>query len=179
MKRMNRKKKEEFVEMLTEEIKTSKINILANFSGLSVPEMQNLREEVKKADGNIKVVKNNLVEKALKNLSKDELCKFLDGPMLLLGTKEQNEIGVTKSLVTFIKKKGKITLKAGLLNGEIIDSDYINRIGELPGEKEIQGKVVFYLRLPVVRLVNSVRFPMVKIINVINHIKEKKETENG
>lgn len=179
MKRMDRKKKEEIVKTLTEEIKSNKINILASFRNLSVPEMQKLRQEVKKKEGNLKVVKNTLMEIAFKNLSLDEACKFLDGSIILAWTKKDDEISLVKSLIDFRKKVGKIEIKGGILRGEIIQSDYVEGIGKLPGINEIRVSVVSYLKMPIVRVVNSIKFPAVKLVNVINQIKEKKERENG
>jgi len=171
---MKKNKKVELVKMLTEELKLSKLNILVNFSGLSVSEMQNLREQVKK-NGKLMVVKNSLIERTLKDLGQNELCEYLEGPVFVVWTIEKDEIGIIKKLIGFKKDIGKIELKAGFLGGEIISAEEIASIGELPGRKELETLVVSYIKMPVVRVINSLKYPAIKMLNVLNQIKEQKE----
>ncbi|HOK57164.1 MAG TPA: hypothetical protein PLF90_07530 [bacterium] len=62
------------------------------------------------------------------------------------------------------------------MNGEVIEKDKIDQIGKLPGKKELQGMVITMIKMPTVRLVNSIKSPMTKLINVLNQIKSKKES---
>ena len=176
---MKKKEKIEWVKKLTEIMKESKINIFASFLGLSVKEMQDLREMVKEKEGQMIVIKNKLTERVFKNLKKDELCSLLDGPMFVVWTKGKDQIGVIKSLFEFMKKNGKIKVKGALSQDEFLTVEKLEQLSKLPGLKELQSSVVNYIRLPVIKIVNDLKFIIGNIVNIINKIKEKKERENG
>lgn len=176
MKKWTKKRKEEIVKNLTEEFKNSKLNILGNFSNLTVLEMQKIRESVKELGGNVMVIKNNLMDIIFQNLNKNEVCKFISGPSFIIWTNKENEIEIIKSILNFQKDTGKIQIRGGLLNGEIIGKDKIDEIGKLPGKKELQGMVITMIKMPTVRLVNSLKNPITRVINILNQIKSKKES---
>jgi len=176
MKKWTKNKKEEVVKKLTEEFKNSKINILGSFSNLTVLEMQKMRESIREVGGNIMVLKNNLINIIYQNLSKDEVCKFISGPSFVIWSNKENEIEIIKSVLNFQEDTGKIDIKGGLLNGEIIGKDKINQLGKLPSKKELQGRVITMIKMPTIRLVNSLKGPITRVINVLNQIKSKKES---
>jgi large subunit ribosomal protein L10 len=175
MKKLTKEKKKEFVEILTDEIKANNINLLVSFSGLSVSEMQQLRRNLKEAGCNMKVVKNTLLEKAYKNVKFDEMSEKIGGPVFIIWAKSDDEINVIKNLYEFKKKIGKIDVKAGFISDRILSSEELERIGKLPGRKGLEAKIVWCLRLPAMRVVNSLKFPLMKLVNDINQIAETKK----
>jgi large subunit ribosomal protein L10 len=176
MKKWTKKRKEQLVKKLTEEFKNSKINILGSFSNLTVLEMQKMRDNIREVGGNVMVLKNNLIDLIYQNLSKDEVCKFINGPSFVIWSSKENEIEIIKSVLSFQKDTGKIDIKGGVLNGEIIGKDKIDQLGKLPGKKELQGMVITMIKMPTIRLVNSLKSPITRVINVLNQIKSKKES---
>jgi len=176
MVKWTKKRKEEFVKTLTEKFKESKINILASFLKLSVFEMRKIRETIKECGGNMMVVKNNLVEIIFQNLNKDEVCKFISGPTFIVWSNNENEVEIIKKLVEFQKDTGKIEIKGGLLNGEIFNKAKLEQIGKLPTKKELQGQIIYLIKMPSIRLINSLNAPILKIINILNQIKTRKES---
>jgi len=177
MKIMNKTKKREIVDWLTEEFKNSTIIVLGNFSGLTVSEMQNLRQSVKERYGNLKVIKNSLIERAFNNLSQDECINYLEGPIFVIWTREGDEVEIIKDIYSFQKKTGKIKIKGGIVNNKTVDANFLEKLSKLPSIKEIQIKIIYNIKFPVIRVINSIRGPVVKIINIVNQIKEKKERE--
>jgi large subunit ribosomal protein L10 len=176
MNKWTKKKKEEFVKDLTDKFKNSKINILTSFSKLSVSEMKKIRDSIKDFGGNMMVIKNNLIEIIFHNLSKDEVCKFISGPTFIVWSNNENEVEIIKKLVEFQKDTGKIEIRGGLLNGEILDKIKLEEIGKLPPKKELQSQIIYLVKMPSIRLINSLRSPIVKVINILNQIKTKKES---
>jgi large subunit ribosomal protein L10 len=175
MKKLTKEKKKEFVEILTDEIKANNINLLVSFSGLSVSEMQQLRGNLKEAGCNMKVVKNTLLEKAYKNVKFDEMSEKIGGPVFIIWAKSDDEINVIRNLYEFKKKIGKIDVKAGFISDRILSPEELERIGKLPGRKGLEAKIVWCLRLPAMRVVNSLKFPLMKLVNDINQIAETKK----
>jgi len=175
MKKLTKERKKEFVEMLTDEIKANNISLLVSFSGLSVPEMQQLRIELKESGCKMMVVKNTLLEKAYKNVSYDEMCNDISGPIFVIWSKESDEIGIVKSLFGFKKKAGKIDIKAGVLGRKIFTSADLERIGRLPGRKELEAGIVWNLKAPIVRIINSLRYPATRVVQDFKQIAETKK----
>ncbi len=173
-KKWTKEKKKEVVNMLTEEIKNSIIIILGSFSNLSVGEMEKMRSAIKEIGGNIMVVKNNLLEIVFKNLSKDEaIPKFISGPTFVIWSNKENEIEIIKSVLNFKKDTGKIEIKGGFLNDEIIEKRKIEEIGNLPGRKELYGRVVYLMKAPLLRLLNSINSPIIRVLNVLKYQTKK------
>ncbi|MCM8818622.1 MAG: 50S ribosomal protein L10 [Candidatus Omnitrophica bacterium] len=174
MKKWTKGRKKEIVEYLTKEIKNSKIKILGNFSKLKVAEMQKIREGVKQQGGNLMVLKNNLIEIIFKNLSKDEaISEFINGPTFIVWSKKENEIEIIKTLLEFEKSIGKVEIKGGILDNEIIGKDKIQELGKLPGKKELQAQIISLIRSPHIRLANSIKSPIIKIVNILKQIEQK------
>jgi len=174
MKKLTKERKKEFVEMLTEEMKTNNINLLVGFSGLSVPQIQQLRAELKASGCKMMVVKNTLLMKAYQNISCDEMCKDISGPIFIIWSKETDEIGVVKNLFNFKKKNGKIDIKKGVMGKKFFSSTELESIGKLPGKKEIEAMIVWNLKAPVVRIINSLRYPVTRIVQDFKQIAETK-----
>ena len=173
MKKMNKNKKKEIVNWLTEEFKNSKIYLLVNFSGLSVLEMQNLRQLIKENNGDIKVIKSSLIERAFKNLSKDEAVNYLGGPIFVVWTKDGDEIEIIKKLYAFGKRVGKIAVKGGVINNKISDAEFFEKLSKLTSIKEIQSKLIYVIKFPVIKITNLIRSPGVRIVNILNQISQK------
>jgi len=170
MKKMTRERKKEFVDTLTNEIRKNNINLLVSFSGLSVGEMQQLREDLKETGCKMTVVKNTLLEKAYKNMNCDDMSKQITGPVFIIYAKSDDEIGVVKNLYEFKKRTGKINLRAGFISNRILSSEDLELIGKLPGRKGIQAKIVLSLRTPALRIVNSIKFPSMKLVSDLHQI---------
>jgi large subunit ribosomal protein L10 len=175
MKKLTKKRKEEFVEMLTDEIKGNNINLLVSFSGLSVPEMQQLRDRLRESGCRMMVVKNTLLEKAYKNMSYDEMCKGITGPIFVIWSKDSDEIGVVKNLFNFKKDAGKIDIRAGMVGKRFFSSEELEVLGKLPVRKELEAKVVWSLKVSFLRITGALRYPVTRLIQDFKQIAEIKK----
>ncbi len=179
MKKMDRQKKEKLVGFLSETINGNRINLVVSFSRLSVPDMQKLRGSVSRFDGNMMVTKKTLLQKTFENLDRKEMSDYLDGPILVVWSRQDDEVALIKSLLSFKSKKGKIFIKCGLIDREVFGEDDIALLGRLPEKKELEAKLVGVLRYPLTRVVNTFKFNISRVIADIKQIKEKKEKEDG
>lgn len=175
MKKLTKEKKQELVSQITEDIKESSINLLVGFSGLSVIEMQGLRRELAELDCSMKVVKNTLLERTYADLDQKDVCKDLTGPVFLVWTKNNDEIGVLKKLLLFQKKTEKIELKKGLIYNKEFGSEELVSIGRLPDKKQMEAMIVYNIRMPLIRIINSLKFPAARLISDLNKIAENKK----
>jgi len=171
---MNRSDKEKWVKFLIEEFKESKVVIFAEFTGLTVKEMEQLRKEAKKVSCKVRVVKNNLVKKSLQFLSKDEACRLLEGPNILLWSRSGDESEILKGLMKFAQVSGKVKVRFGILNQEFVENDYLQHLHRLPSKAVLQATVIGRIKSPLAALVYNVKYPLSRLILVVRTFSEKK-----
>ena len=158
------------VEELKTKLDGAKAVILADYLGLTVAQMGDLRDKIRAAAGELSVAKNTLIKLALQ---KPELDSVLQGPTAILIAKE-DEISPLKALVEFAKNAELPKLKAGILDDRILSTDELNQLAKLPGKLELQAKVVGVLKGPLYGLVNVLSGNTRKLVYVLNAIKDQK-----
>ena len=174
---MNKEDKGKLIKFLTEEFKTSKIIIFAEFTALSVKEMEQLRRTIKGISCNLRVTKNNLVKKTLQSLAKDEACKCLSGPNAIIWSKAGDESEVVKSISKFARGSGKIKIKAGFLNDNFVEKDFLDRLSSLPSKKVLQAMVIGGIKSPLSKLVYNVQYPFSRLILTLKTFSDKRNQE--
>ncbi|MCM8777485.1 MAG: 50S ribosomal protein L10 [Candidatus Omnitrophica bacterium] len=181
MKRLTKKKKEEFVEKMSDEIQKNNLNLIVGFSGLSVPEMQKIREELKDKGCKMQVVKNTLLERIYQKINFGDICKHIGGPAFIIWANVDDEIDIVKKIYDFQKQFRKMDVKAALVGNKLFSSAELALIEKLPRKKEIQSQVVWILRMPVRRIINALNSPLLRVISDFKQIAEnkRKERKNG
>ncbi|MCM8830056.1 MAG: 50S ribosomal protein L10 [Candidatus Omnitrophica bacterium] len=181
MKRLTKKKKEEIVEKMSQEIQKNNINLVIGFSGLSVFEMQKIREALKDKGCKIQVVKNTLLERIYQKINFEDMCRQIEGPTFIVWTNTDDEIDIVKKIYDFQKQFGKMDVKAALVGNKLFSSAELSLIAKLPRKKEIQSKVIWILRIPMKRIINALNFPILRVISDLKQISEnkRKERKNG
>ena len=171
---MNKQDKVLEVQSLTAKIKNAKAIAFTDYSKVTVGQINQLRDKVKEAGGELQVVKNNLVFRALKeNNYKVEKSTF-DGPNLAIFA-NSDEIAPLKILVTLGKTLNALALKIGFMNGRVLSAEELNRLALLPSQKELQTKLVGMLASPPTRLVRSLNWNLQKLVLVLEAVKGKKQ----
>lgn len=141
---MNKSAKEQIVAELHEKLKDVKLAVLADYSGIKVKDITDLRNNLRKAESEFKVVKNNLLSIALKDTEFLPLDDHLKGPKALM-MNFGDVVEPTKILVEFAKKNDKLEIEAGVLDGRILSRDQIKALAELPSREVLLGKLLSVL----------------------------------
>ena len=141
---MNRSAKERIVAELHEKLKDVKLAVLADYSGIKVKDITGLRNELRKAESELKVVKNSLLSIALKDTEFLPLDDHLKGPRALM-MNFGDVVGPTKILVEFAKKNDKLEIAAGVLDGRLLSKEQIKALAELPSREILLGKLLSVL----------------------------------
>lgn len=121
--------KKDVINEISKKIKDSESVVLFTYHGLTVADMANLRNEVKEANGEIKIYKNTLVKRATDELNLD-LTNDLEGPNAILFGKDL--LGPIKALSNFAKEHNCAEIHSGIINGEVVSSDVINEYASIP-----------------------------------------------
>lgn len=154
------------VQNLTQKLKDTKALVLADYQGLSVSQMADLRAQVKKAGGELEVVKNRLLGRAAKEAKVKIADEALAGPTAALWAWE-DEIGPTKALFNFAQDAGSPKIKFGIFEGKTISLERIKQLASLPTMEELRKRLVNTLQSPAFGLVNALNWNMKKLIVIL------------
>jgi large subunit ribosomal protein L10 len=168
--KMPNTKKIFIVQNLTEKFNQARGLIFTDYSGLEVPQINDLRKNIKKAGGEFEVVKNNLIRLAAQNCRLSTNDWQLTGPTAILWIYNQN-LSPIKILNNFIKQNELPKIKFGFWEGEKIDEKRINELANLPGVDQLRGQLLAFLTSPTFRLTNALSWNLKKLILVLKAIK--------
>lgn len=124
--------KKSIVSEITDKIKNSESVILFSYQGLTVADMSTLRNKLREVGAEVKIYKNTLTKIALKDLNVN-LDDFLEGPNALLFGKDLLE--PIKVISEFAKAHDKLSIRVGIISGEIADKSVIDEYASIPSRE--------------------------------------------
>jgi large subunit ribosomal protein L10 len=171
-----RQQKEDTVQVMTNKLGKSKSVVFADYQGLTMAQLQELRKALKEAGAEFSITKNNLLKIALKNNQLTVSDDVLTGPIATLFSYE-DEISPIKTLVKAIKDNQIGKIKAGILDGEVMDEYKVNKLAQLPSKDELRGKVVGVLVAPLHGLLNVTQGNLRNLVYALEQIRLQKGGE--
>lgn len=168
--------KKEKVAELSKKIKDAKSFILADYRGLSVEQDTKLRRAMREAGIEYAVVKNSIARFAAKENGYEGLEEYLKGPTAI-AMSMQDPVSPSKVLFKFAKDYEKLDIKAGVVEGRIVDIEGIKSIASLPSKEELVAKVVGGLSGPLYGIVNVLNANIRGLAVALSAIAEKKQAE--
>ena len=162
------------VEEIKELLKDSKGFYLADFTGLTVAEITDLRRRLREKNALMKVVKNTMARRALEDLGYEGFSEILVGPNAIIVAYE-DPVEPLKSLFEFIKEVNKTQVKVGYVEGTVFDADALKQLSKLPSKDVLRAQVVGTLQAPIYGLVWRLKGMLTSLVLVLNEIKKKKE----
>ncbi|WP_408955496.1 50S ribosomal protein L10 [Natroniella sp. ANB-PHB2] len=169
-----RKAKELVVEELTQKFKDSKSAVLTDYRGLDVAEVTELRDKLREAGVEYKVVKNTLAFLAAKEVGYEEIKDFLTGPTAIAFSTE-DPVAPAKVLSEFADDHEDLEIKSGIIEGDIIDVDGVTALADIPPREVLLGQVARGMKAPINGLVHCLNHPLKELVQVLNQIKKEKE----
>jgi len=165
--------KKEVVQKLSEKIKSAQSIVLADYRGLTVEQDTALRNALRAAGVDYRVVKNTLTSLAMKANGLEELEGFLNGPTAM-AISTTDAVAPAKILSEYAKKFEKLELKAGMVEGKIIDVEGIKALAELPSREVLIARVLGSLNSPITGFVNVLNANLRGLVVALNAIAEQK-----
>jgi len=165
-------KKQELVAQYAEWIRRSQAMILTSYIGLSVPEIEQLRREIRSAGGEFHVVKNTLARLAFKEAGLDiELENFLGDTAI--GFAFDDAPAVAKAIVDFAKEAEVVKVKAGYLGDKLVSKEEIVALAKVPPLPVVRGQLLGVLMAPANKLARILAEPGRQIAGVLDAYAKK------
>jgi len=144
------------VEEIAGKFKESQSAVLVEYRGLSVAEVTELRRTLREEDVEFKVYKNKLVQRATESVGYDELNDKLVGPNALAFGKS-DAVAPARILAKFAKDHNALVIKAGVVEGKVLNEDEIKEIAKLPGREGMYSMLLGMLQAPVSKFARAVK----------------------
>lgn len=171
---MNKNQKVEEVKSLAERFDKAKALIFAGYRGLKVGEITELRSKLRKGDSSLKVVKNRLMKRVLKERGLETLSQYFVEPTAL-ATSDTDPVGPAKILTEFAKAHDKLTLKGGYLDGAVLTTSQIEALAKLPSREVLLAKAFGSMQAPAQNLVGALAAIPRKLLYALNAVKGTKQ----
>lgn len=147
MKEATLNKKIEQVQELVSELKASKSAVVVNVIGLSVAEVSELRENLFKAGCKLRVIKNNIIRRAVAEAGYEGIENLLVGPNAVAFSNDTQS--AAKIMYDFAKENEKVEIKAGVVEGEVFDANELKVLANLPGKEGMVAMLLSVLQAPI------------------------------
>lgn len=172
---MNKENKQQVVTELHDKLSRAKAVFLADFRGMDVGKATDLRNELRKASVEYKVVKNTLLELASRETDKEQLSSHYVGPTAI-ALSYDDPVSAAKVLSRFAKEQqATFKLKAGMLSGKVISVADIQALADLPSREVLLAKLLGTIQAPTANFVGVLAAVPGSFVRLLGAIKAQKE----
>jgi len=171
---ITREKKETLVAALTEKIAGAKSVVFTDYSGLTVEELNEVRDKLREQGIEYKVIKNTLFKIAAKKAGLELDKDLILNHPIAVAFAADDEVAPAKITYDYSKKNEKLAIVGGVLDGKQISDIMVKSLAQLPSREELYAKIVGSLASPMSGMVNVLSGNIRGLVNVLNSIKETK-----
>jgi large subunit ribosomal protein L10 len=166
---MLRQDKERIVSELAERLKNSETLLVADYRGLTMPEIDELRTKLLESGARFSVVKNTLTRRAAEEAGVKELLELIDGPTAIafIGT-DGDAVAAAKVLNDTARAHDVLVIRGGLLEGETVSDAEIKRLATLPPADVLRAQLAGAVAAPLITIVGLFTAPLRDLVNVLD-----------
>ena len=164
----------EVVQGIVRDLNSAKSIVLVDYRGITVAQDTELRTALRKAGVKYRIVKNTMTTFAVKEVGLDGLVEKLKGPTAMASS-DTDLVAPAKVMAEFAKKIDKLEIKAGVVEGKVIDLGGVKALAELPPKEILISTVLGTLKAPITGLVNVLNGNIRGLVCALNAIAEQKK----
>ena len=172
---ITRKAKEEFIEEMARELEGAELIIVADYRGLNVASVTELRRRLKNEECSYRVVKNTLTRLACRKIDLSGLEEYLEGPTAIAYT-SADPVGAARVLLEFSREHEALAVKGGRLSGQSLDPAQVKALGEIPPREVLLARVCGGFQAPLSGLVGVLQGNIRALAYALDAVRRLKET---
>ena len=178
---MKKSDKERVVSELTERLKSSTTLIVADYRGLTMPQIDDLRGKLLEHGARFAVVKNTLTRRAAEEAGTDALLALLEGPTAIAFLESDGDpVAVAKALSTAARETQQVlVIRGGIMEGRTISEADVQNLAKLPPADVLRGQLVGAIAAPMTTVVGLFSAPMRDIVGVLQARIDQLEEQGG
>ena len=166
---MQKEDKQKVVADLTDRLKTSETLIVADYRGLTMPQIDDLRSELLKHGAKFTVVKNTLTRRAAEAAGADALLALLEGPTAIAFLETDGDpVAVAKAIGATARETKVLAVRGGILDGRPISAEDIESLAKLPPLDQLRGQVLGAIAAPLYAIVGLFNAPLQNLVGLID-----------
>ena len=162
---------------ITARLKASSTAVLADYRGMTVGQMRELRSKLRGGGIEMVVVKNTLARRAAKAAGYEPLGAELVGPVAMLFAVDDVS-APARLLSEYIRANRKMVIKAGLLEGQVIKADAVTELADLPSREVLLSRLLGAMQAPLGNLASVLQAPIVKLARTLDAVRHQKESQS-
>jgi large subunit ribosomal protein L10 len=170
---LNLDQKKAVVAEVSESIANAKTAVLAEYRGLTVAQMTELRRKARESGVYLRVVKNTLARRAVEGSEFECLKEHLIGPLAFAAS--EDPVAVAKVLDAFASENNKLILKAGAMGGKLMSEAELKALAKLPGREELLAKLLGTMQAPVQKFVQTLNEVPSKFVRTLAAVRDSKQ----
>ena len=166
---MHRDEKEKLVGELTELLRSADTLIVADYRGLTMPQIDALRGKLVEHGAKFTVVKNTLTRRAAEAAGADALLTLLEGPSAIAFIESDGDmVAVAKALADSAKDTKVLEIRGGIMQGRTISAGDVEELAKLPPFDVLRGQVLGAIIAPLQNLLGLVSAPLQNLVGLID-----------
>jgi large subunit ribosomal protein L10 len=175
---MDKQQKEQIVAELTERLRSSDTLIVADYRGLTMPQVDALRTELLNHGAKFQVVKNTLTRRAAEAAGADHLLALLEGPTAIAFLDSEGDpVAVAKALRAAARETQVIEVRGGVIEGRTMSADEVGTLATLPSLEVLRGQVLGAVTAPLMTILGLFNAPLQNLVGLIDARIEQLEAQ--
>ncbi len=177
---MKKEDKERVVAELAERLRTTETLLVADYRGLTMPQIDELRTKLIEHGARFAVVKNTLTRRAAELAGADSLLALLEGPTAIAFLESDGDpVAVAKALVDAARDTRVLEVRGGMLDGRPIEAGEIESLAKLPPVDVLRGQVLGAVTAPLTAIVGLFTAPLQDLYGLLDARIEQLEAVSG